>query len=165
MASEQELLSQLEELRKKQKEMEIVNNEVRISKQKDYLIDKLRKFLGMEVSDAEIIAVYTSYNFESGYQNDAFNYYLKVEDIDTKLLLVRKLYIKYARYQDIRFEDSVDIIRDFISRIKPLNEPNGWQKYLIMDKKSLELGNGRRPAEPKVNSSERNSGDYVPIFF
>ena len=120
MASEQELLYQLEELRKKQKEMEDAKVDIEFNKQKTYLIEKLRKFLDMEVSDEEIISVYNDKNLQSSIK--IFDYYLEVEDEEKKLLNIRKVFNRYARENEIRYEDSIEIIYGFIQSIKPLND-------------------------------------------
>jgi hypothetical protein len=137
--TEQELLSQLEELRKKQKEMEDAKVEIEFNKQKTYLIDKLRKFLDMEVSDEEIISVYNDKNLQSSIK--IFDYYLEVEDEEKKLLNIRKVFNRYARENEIRYEDSIEIIYEFIQSIKPLNDYGNW-----------------------CRTHNRNTDEYVPLF-
>jgi hypothetical protein len=162
--TEQELLSQLEELRKKQKEMEITNNEIRISKQKDYLIDKIRKFLDMQISDEEIIAVCND-SFGGYLQNQFYNYYLKVEDQEKKLLTVRKVFNRYARVNEIRYEDSVDIIKDFLIKLKPLNDYNEWQRENQIRMHNQGYLSKRRSASPKGDKiHEKIINEYIPLF-
>jgi len=139
MLSEQELLSQLEELRKKQKEIEDEKWENEFDKQKNYLIDKLREFLDMEVSDEEIISVYNDTNFQSSIK--IYNYYLEVEDKEKKLLKIRKVFNRYAKVNEIRYEDSVEIICEFIKSIKPLNDFGNW-----------------------LRTHDRNRDEYIPLF-
>jgi hypothetical protein len=139
MSTEQELLSQLEELRKKQKEIEDAKVEIEFNKQKTYLIDKLRKFLDMEVSDEEIISVYNDKNLQSSIK--IFDYYLKVENEEKKLLNIRKVYNRYARENEIRYEDSIEIIYGFIKSIEPLNDYGNW-----------------------CRTHNRHTDEYVPLF-
>jgi len=139
MSIEQELLSQLEELRKKQKEMEDEKWQNEFNIHKNYLIDKLRKFLDMEVSDEEISAVYNDKNLQSSIK--IFDYYLEVEDQEKKLLNIRKVYNRYARENEIRYEDSVEIIYGFIQSIKPLNDYGDW-----------------------LRTHNRHTDEYVPLF-
>jgi len=160
MSTEQELLSQLEELRKKQKEMETTNNEIRISKQKYYLIDRIRKFLDMQISDEEIAVIGDHFG---NYLQTHHHYYLKVEDQEKKLLTVRKVFNRYARVNEIRYEDSVDIIRDFLIKLKPLNDYNEWQRdnQIRMHNQGYSRGKklGKGEEEP-----EKIIDGYIPLF-
>ena len=167
MSSEAELLSQLEELRKKQKEMEITNNKIRISKQKDYLIDKLRNFLGIEMSDEEIIAVYNDSYLDQNHYH--FSYYLKVEDKDNKLLFIRIVYNRFARKHNIRYEDSFDVIREFITKIKPLNDYNEWQdKYhnliLIKQQQQYNMSRNRHNIKQPSEDISEDIPEFIPLF-
>jgi hypothetical protein len=83
MSTEQELLAQIEALRKKAKDMEEENKDTEFNKQRNFLIKIVRDFLGIEVSDEEVVAVL--YRFYGNHVNNPhehipISYYLKKED-------------------------------------------------------------------------------------
>ena len=147
MSSEQELLSQLEQLRNKQKEMENTKVNIEFKKQKDYLINKLKKFLDMDIKDYEIISIYNDDN----YRENHFNYYFKIEDEDSNLLFRRRVYNRYAQKNFIRYEDSLHILIEFLTEIKAL------------DRKQLKINT----SEKKEAKSKMDSGydtNRIPLF-
>jgi hypothetical protein len=132
MSTEQELLAQIEELRKKAeelrnkaKDMEDQNKDTEFNKQRNFIIDTVRDFLGIEVSDAEVLAVL--YRIYGGYINSPetgrpITYYIKIEDAN--MLFERKVFNRYAKYHEIRYEDSVEIIFNFVNGIKSKDQVN-----------------------------------------
>ena len=150
MSTEQELLAQIEELRKKAKDMEDQNKDVEFNKQKNFLINTVRKFLEIEVSDEEVLAVL--YRIFGGHINSPqshipISYYLKMED--KNMLFERKVLNRYAKYHEIRYEDSWEIIYNFINEIKSKDQVN--QKH--------EDSKRRGRAVPK------HEYIYKPLFF
>ena len=133
MSTEQELLAQIEELRKKAKDMEEQNKETEFNKQRNFLIITVRDFLGIEVSDEEVLAVlYTSFPSHTSYEKSIsgeIEYYLKKED--ENMLLERKVINRHAKYHEIRCEDSDMIIQKFFKKLN--------QKYQLP-----EIGGRRR---------------------
>jgi hypothetical protein len=126
---EEELYAQIEELKKKAeelknkaKEIEEQNKDTEFNKQRNFLIDTVRNFLNMQVSDEEICAVL--YKFYGDHINNQQNhipisYYLKPED--ENMLFERKVINRYAKCNEIRYEDSLAIISNFINKIKSIN--------------------------------------------
>lgn len=115
----QELKKKAEELNKKAKEMEEQNKDTEFNKQRYYIINKVRDFLNMQVSDEEICAVL--YRFYGAHINHPqshipISYYLKQED--ENMLFERKVFNRYAKCHEIRYEDSLDIIVNFMNKIK-----------------------------------------------
>jgi len=144
--TEQELLSQLEELRKKQKDMEEQNKDVEFNKQRNFLIKTVRDFLGIEVSYAEVCALlFAIYGRHINDRQVPISYYLKKED--ENMLFERQVYNRYAKCYEIRYEDSFEIIRNFICKIKSkdqMSELNGG--IICKQKKSgFALENQYRP--------------------
>jgi len=141
-----DLFSELEYLNNKKSEIEkniekIKQNDTEFNKQREYLINKFREFIEIEISNAEVAAcLFNPISF------DYVGYYFKD---DENLLLKRKVYNRYARYHEIRYEDSVDIIYDFIQKIKP-----------IKDKSSFE----EEQYKNKINYQSK-SKEYVPLFY
>jgi len=128
------LKKQAEVLNKKALDIEEQNKDTEFNKQRYYLINKVRDFLETEVSDEEVLAVL--YNWV----NEPVKYYLKQED--ENLLFERKVINRYARHHEIRWEDSFLIIKNFLKKINPLNEPNVKQKtqcHNISDVKYIPL--------------------------
>jgi len=164
MSTEQELLSQLEELRKKQKDMEEQNKDVEFNKQRNFLIKTVRDFLGIEVSDAEVLSILL--NRSGGHitvQYTPILYYTKKED--ENMLFERQVYNRYARYYEIRYEDSFDIIRNFIGKIKPLNDYIEWQKENQTRMHNQGYLSKRRSASPKGDKiHEKIINEYIPLF-
>jgi hypothetical protein len=112
MSTEKEILAQIEELRKKAKDMEENNKDNEFNKKRNSLIKITREFLGIEVSDEEVLAVMFKYS-----NNTRLPYLLYVKKEDKNMLLERKVLNRYAKYNEIRFEDSDAIIYDFLSNI------------------------------------------------
>ena len=155
------------------------------NKQREYLINKLRKFLEfensnyeLEFSDMEICALLSDYRY--------INYYFTDQDEFKSLLLQRKLLNRYARYHEIRFEDSSHIINKFINSIKPLNDEIEFisQQYtkqqptnlfgadVRIPKVSDLLGNtkpnmtllSKEPKGSKVQQEPIQIEEYIPVF-
>ena len=152
MSTEQELLAQIEELRKKAKDMEEENRDTEFNKQRNFLINTVRKFLEIEVSDEEVLAVlYRFYgnHINSPHEHIPISYYLKKED--ENMLLERKVFNRYARCHEIRYEDSLEIIHNFINKIKSKDQVN------------------QKPEDSKRRSRGdvvlKYSQGYKPLFF
>jgi len=138
MSTEKEILAQIEELRKKAKDMEENNKDNEFNKKRNSLIKTIREFLGIEVSDQEILAVMFRYS-----NNPRIPYLLYVKKEDKNMLLERKILNRYAKYNEIRFEDSDEIIIDFLSNI---------DIYILSNDLNINLdlnGNRRRKASKK----------------
>jgi hypothetical protein len=125
MSSEKELLDQIEELKKKAKDMEKQNKDTEFNKQRKFLINKVRDFIGIQVSDAEVLAILARFYLNDrsknrqDFQYVPIKYYVKEQD--KNILFERKVLNRYANIHTIRYEDSVDIISDFLGKIKPIN--------------------------------------------
>jgi hypothetical protein len=163
MASEQELLSQLEELRKKQKEMEEENKDVEFNKQRNFLIKIVRDFLEIEVSDEEVLAIlykYFGYQYSSRtHPNGEVKYYLKKED--ENMLFERKVSNRYARYHEIRVDDSDMIIHNFVNKIQPIINYDKFNQE--QQKKSQEHQENKRKGLYN-NNIQYVPEKYVPLF-
>jgi len=131
MQTQQDLLNKIEQLKKESIELDKKNNVE--SKQKIFLIKKIREFLEIpDCSDASILAIIHSLGKNS---INNINYYSK--DTDRNVLLERKLINRFAREQEIRYEDSYEIIRNFLLELKEINkevnigktEKSGPKKY------------------------------------
>ena len=121
----EELKKKAEELNKKAKEIEEENKDTEFNKQRYYVINKVRDFLNMQVSDEEICAVL--YRFYGAHINHSqshipISYYLKQED--ENMLFERKVFNRYAKCHEIRYEDSYEIITNFINKIKSKDQAN-----------------------------------------
>ena len=116
----EELKKKAEELNKKAKEMEEQNKDTEFNKQRYYIINKVRDFLNMQVSDEEICAVL--YRIYGKHINNPITYYLKQED--ENMLFERKVFNRYAKCHEIRYEDSYDIIVNFINKIRSKDQAN-----------------------------------------
>lgn len=115
MQTQQDLLNKIEQLKKESIELEKKNNVE--NKQKELLLEKIREFLEMpDCSNASILAIIQSLGKKS---MNNINYYSK--DSDKNLLLERKLINRFAREQEIRYEDSIEIIRNFLYELKEIN--------------------------------------------
>ena len=114
MTTEQDHMTP-EALRKKAKEIEELYKQNEFNKQRNFLINKVRNFLGIEVSDQEVCAVLYTRNLIE------YMYYFKDEDFN--MLLERKVLNRHAKYHEIRIEDSRDIINSFLRDIKVINNP------------------------------------------
>ena len=83
----------------------IINENNVCNKQRNYLIKAVKDFLEIKFSDAHILAVlYKIYGHSNGI--------LKKED--KNILFEKIVFNKYAKYHGIRYEDSVEIILNFI---------------------------------------------------
>jgi hypothetical protein len=152
--TEQELLSQLVELRKKQKEMEEQNKDVEFNKQRNFLIKTLRDFLEIHVTDAEVCAVlFGVYGRHTNTQQIPISYYLKKED--ENMLYERQIYNRYAKCCEIRYEDSFEIIRNFIGKIKSKDQMSELNTFV-----------GKPAAAAKKESKIGFSTEHVyrPLF-
>ena len=144
MSTEEELLAQIEALRKKAKDMEEQNKDAEFNKQRNFLIKKVRDFLEIEVSDAEVLAVLYTYSpYHIPNRNREMGYYLKKED--DNMLLERKVKNRYAKYHEIRCEDSDMIFHNFLEKIKPFISRNEF---------NLE----------QYKKSKQHREQYVPLF-
>jgi hypothetical protein len=170
MASEQELLSQLEELRKKQKEMKEENKDAEFNKQRNFLIKIIRDFLEIEVSDAEVLAILYKYFFPQyllrTHPHGEVKYYLKKED--ENMLFERKVSNRYARYHEIRVEDSDMIIQNFVNKIQPIINYDKFNEE--QQKKSQEHQKKQHEDRRKGMYNNNNYNiqyvpeKYVPLF-
>jgi hypothetical protein len=155
MSTEQELLAQIEALRKKAKDMEDQNKDTEFNKQRNFLINTVRDFLGIEVSDEEVCAVlYRVYgnHINNPHVHIPILYYLKKGD--ENMLLERKVFNRYARYHEIRYEDSLEIIINFVNGIKSKDQVNQTSNISPLKKR----------ATPKGARSFENSPGYKPLF-
>ena len=142
-----ELKKKAEELKNKAKEMEDQNKDTEFNKQRNFLIDTVRNFLNMSVSDEEICAVL--YRFYGAHINHPqshipISYYLKKED--ENMLFERKVFNRYAKCNEIRYEDSLEIISNFITKIKSKDQVN--------------IPGDRRRATPKNIQNQK-----IPLFY
>lgn len=142
------LKKQAEELSKKAKNMEEQNKDTEFNKQRYYLINKVRDFLGIEVSDEEVLAFLYHY---SCYGNEPVKYYLKQED--QNLLFERKVANRYARYHEIRCEDSLAIFQNFLKKINPLNDP------IVFAQKE-----NQQEREHQIKGKQYVREKYIPLF-
>ena len=103
------------------------------NEKRNYLIKAVKDFLGINFSDAHVLAVlyrqyfsdasklniiYQQYFVERGTNHVRLNTvanYIKKEH--QNILFERIVFNQYARYHGIRYEDSVEIIQKFISTI------------------------------------------------
>jgi hypothetical protein len=161
MATEQELLSQLEELRKKQKEMEEQNKDVEFNKQRNFLIKTVRDFLGIKVCDEEVCAILYKYCPIGQYHTNQIEKYLKKED--ENMLFERKVSNRYARYHEIRCEDSDMIIQNFIKKIQPLITPEKFNQEQNEKSEQNRLEQ-RIQRNNGIKISEYIREKYVPLF-
>jgi len=113
MSTEEELVLQLEELRKKK---DLLNKENEFVKQRNYLINKFKDFVEIDISEKEIIIFLLTFAGETRYY-----FPITTDNYHYNLLLIRKFYNKYAKYHEIRYEDSVEIIEGFLHDITPLD--------------------------------------------
>jgi hypothetical protein len=165
MSTEQELLSQIEELkmkaeelRNKAKDMEEQNKDTEFNKQRNFLINTVRDFLGIEVSDAEVLAVLYTYSpYHNQNPSGEIGYYLKKED--ENMLFERKVKNRYARHHEIRCEDSDMIIRNFLQKIIPLVSRNEFLQQQQQKKYHQQMS-----GEMIGNFTQYVPKKYVPLF-
>lgn len=81
---------------------------------RNFMINEVRKFLGIEVSDEEVCAIFYKYISLS---DELISFKLYFGCIYDNMLLERKVLNRHARHHEIRYEDSFAIIKDFISKI------------------------------------------------
>ena len=129
METKQDLLNRIEELKQKTIELEKRNEEELYSIQRNSITEKFRELLEMpDCSEASIWAVIVSMlPFNHPFK---ISYYAKESDKNT--LLKEKLINRFAREQEIRYEDSLNVIKEFIFYMKPINKElpeNMCEKY------------------------------------
>lgn len=159
MSTEQELLIQIEELRKKEKHIEEQNKDSAFNKQRNFLINTIRDFLGIEVSDAEALSVLYKHSPSHTSQNPhgEIGYYLKKED--ENMLFERKVKNRYAKYHEVRCEDSDMIISNFLGKIKPHINHNEFQQ-----EQQKKYHQHREKEQFSNNYKEYVAEKYVPLF-
>ena len=127
------------------------------------IINKLRKFLEfensnyeLEFSDTEICALLSDYRY--------INYYFTDQDEHKSLLLQRKLLNRYARYHEIRFEDSSHIINKFINSIRPLNDSVEFIREQYAKQPPTNLLLSKESKGSKVEPEPIQIEEYIPLF-
>jgi len=104
-----------ENLEKKQKEVEEEHKDIQFKNQLKFIINKVKVFLEIDISDDEVYAILIQYH-----NIPAIRYYISFDH--RNLLLARKVLNRYARYHEIRYEDSIDIIAEFFNcKLLPIN--------------------------------------------
>jgi len=94
-------------------------NEELINKQRNLITQKFRELLEMpDCTEASIWAV-IMYRCSIG-DPTSISYYAKEKDRNT--LLKEKLINRFAREQGIRYEDSLNVILEYIYTMKPINK-------------------------------------------
>lgn len=157
---EQDLLKRVEQLRAKAAEIKKNNEENKISQQRDLITENFRKFTEMcDLSEESIWAfinsVFPYQQYKKYLQADPkapfigerkpnthintqllnVGFYTKASD--RNILLERILINYFAKYHQIRFEDSKDVLVDFIISMRPIN----------------------------LNGQQYVKSDFVPLFF
>lgn len=168
LAQIEELKKKAEELRNKAKEMEDQNKDTEFNKQRNFLIDTVRNFLNIQVSDEEICAVlYRFYPIEQGHI--PITYYLKKED--ENMLFERKVSNRYARYHDIRCEDSDMIFCNFIRKIKPLISPEEFNAEQHKKAQQHSIEQRIKQEQDRMKGIYKNGNypqyvreKYIPLF-
>jgi hypothetical protein len=140
---EQDLIKKIEDLKTKATEFKKNNEEIKISQQRDLITENFRKFTYMDLSEESIWAfinsIYPYGEYKKFLQSDPAMDYSKIQRgtiylnkqflnigfytkaSDRNILLERKLINDFAKFNDIRFEDSKDVLSVFITDIKPIN--------------------------------------------
>ena len=128
------------------------------NKQREYLMNKFRTFLEMDVTDEEICAMLSHYRY--------INYYFSDLNECKSILLQRKLLNRYARYHEIRYEDSIDIIYKYLNSIVPLNDQTEFmrQQYAKQPPNNLESSKSKKVAKIFQEPSLIEIEEYVPLF-
>lgn len=86
------------------------------NEKRHFIINTIKDFLGINFSDAHVLAVlYRQYSSVNHIQPNSIANYIKKEH--QNILFERIVFNQYARYHGIRYEDSVEIIQNFISTI------------------------------------------------
>ena len=94
-------------------------------KQRTFIAYKFRKLTNYNYSEEDIFAfIYSDGNTQ---RNPFIRYYLNENDKD--LLLSRRLINHYAAKNDIRYEDSILILSDFLDSIKPVDYKNSMPLF------------------------------------
>jgi hypothetical protein len=89
-------------------------------KQRTFIAYKFKKLTNYNYPDEDIFAfIYTDGNTIN---NRYIRYYLN--ENDKNLLASRRLINHYAAKNNIRFEDSIAVLQDFLESIKPVNIKN-----------------------------------------
>ena len=120
-------------------------NKADFNKQRNYLINTVKEFLKFEIDDKFIVAFLYAY---SGSLSD-IKYYLYPTDRNT--LFERQLINIFATNNNIRYEDSLHILIEFLTEIKAL------------DRKQLKINT----SEKKEAKSKMDSGydtNRIPLF-
>ena len=127
--TEKQLLKQLEDIKiKKQKQFEILKlkeKETEFNRQQQFIIEKIRGYLKIDITNEEISSLINECNIHS---HNSIKYYFKFKVSDDDLLIYKKLLNKFARYHNVRYVDSYEIIFRYLTKIQPLN---GYQEYLM----------------------------------
>jgi len=124
--TEQFLLDKIQQLRKNEEEIINKIREDKSIKQRAFITYKMKEYIGMDLTDDYFWA------FIFAHQPHFIKYYVKPED--KNILLERKLINYFASQESIRYEDSEDVLTDFVTNLKP------------------------------INSNEQNNANYIPIF-
>jgi len=134
--TKEELIKQLEEIKIKE---ESEKNE--FPKQKTYLMNKLRNFVKIEISDKEVSSIFSDMNEEEiniefgWFPPRNLSYFFRNDNDDDTLLIARKFYNKYATHHQIRYTDSRDVINKFLYKLSDTqinkNEHN-WESRGII---------------------------------
>jgi hypothetical protein len=89
-------------------------------KQRSFITYKFKKLANFNYPDEDIFAfIYTDGNTIN---NHYIRYYLN--ENDKNLLASRRLINHYAGKNDIRYEDSIEVLRNFLESIKPVSLKN-----------------------------------------
>jgi hypothetical protein len=166
VSTEQELLAQIEALRKKAKYIEEQNKDTEFNNQRNFLISTVRNFLGIDVSDTEVLAVlYKSSHTLNHNPSGEIGYYLKKED--ENMLFERKVSNRYARQHEIRCEDSDMIIRNFLEKIKPRIDRSEFihqQQKKFCEHQLEQQSRVRKAGNYNINLTQYVPEKYVPLF-
>jgi hypothetical protein len=147
MEKEQKLLEEL--IIEKQKYIEklkIKKEESEFNRQQQFIIDKIRDYIKIDITNEEISSIVNEYKSDINH----LKYYFKVTDDD--LLIVRKFYNRFARHHHIRYEDSYDIILNYLNKIKILND---YTQHQMQNQSRKRLDDSR---------SKLEYVKFIPIF-
>ena len=151
--SEEEKLCELEKIKKAREELDIMegkHKDIQFKNQLNFLINKVKKFLEIKVTDEEVFALLIWYN---SFNAQAIRYYISVDNMN--LLLARKVLNRYAGYHEIRYEDSLEIITEFIDRrLVPINR----QAF-------IESFHQQQQYSALESSGKINTPIVVPLFY
>jgi len=79
-------------------------------------MDKIREYIHTDITNKEILLLIN--------ENNNKKYYFNKSDDD--LLIAKKFYNKFAKYHNIKYIDSYNIILDYLNKIQPVND---FQEY------------------------------------